>query len=60
MDSSFCKLFEADQSDFISLREFSNRVIMVTGAAGSIGSERCRQVLEYEPAALLDLLCVAE
>lgn len=31
----------------------TNRVIMVTGAAGSIGSELCRQVLEYEPAALL-------
>lgn len=33
--------------------QISNRVIMVTGAAGSIGSELCRQLLEYEPAALL-------
>ena len=31
----------------------TDRVIMVTGAAGSIGSELCRQVLEYEPAVLL-------
>jgi FlaA1/EpsC-like NDP-sugar epimerase len=33
--------------------EIAGRVIMVTGAAGSIGSELCRQLLSYGPAKLV-------
>lgn len=33
----------------------SGQTILVTGAAGSIGSELCRQLLDYEPQALIAL-----
>lgn len=33
----------------------AGKTVLVTGAAGSIGSELCRQVIEYKPAAVLAL-----
>jgi FlaA1/EpsC-like NDP-sugar epimerase len=36
-------------------KEIATRTVLVTGAAGSIGSELCRQVLEYSPARLICL-----
>ena len=42
--------------DLESVREhIRDRVVMVTGAAGSIGSELCRQIQEYKPKLLLCL-----
>jgi FlaA1/EpsC-like NDP-sugar epimerase len=35
--------------------QLAGKVVMVTGAAGSIGSELCRQVLAYSPAKLIVL-----
>ena len=36
-------------------REIFDKVVMVTGAAGSIGSEICRQVMHYNPKKLIML-----
>ena len=36
-------------------QEINDKVVLVTGAAGSIGSEICRQVIRYNPAKLIML-----
>ena len=36
-------------------REINEKVVLVTGAAGSIGSEICRQVMQYNPSKLIML-----
>src|SRR6266852_6167311 len=47
---------EPVQIDLESVRkEIAGRTLIVTGAAGSIGSEICRQILEYGPARLVCL-----
>jgi len=37
------------------IREINDKVVLVTGAAGSIGSEICRQVMHYNPKKLVML-----
>lgn len=37
----------------VDVRPVSHKVILVTGAAGSIGSELCRQLLSYDPVRLI-------
>ena len=37
------------------IREIKDKVVLVTGAAGSIGSEICRQVMHYFPSKLIML-----
>ncbi|PYY22820.1 MAG: hypothetical protein DMG62_11665 [Acidobacteria bacterium] len=42
------------QIDLNSVRHiFAGKIVLVTGAAGSIGSELCRQILECQPAKLV-------
>lgn len=36
-------------------KEFKNKTVLVTGAAGSIGSEICRQILSFKPKKLIAL-----
>lgn len=37
------------------IREVVDKTVMVTGAAGSIGSEICRQLIQYKPAKIIML-----
>ena len=47
---------DAIQIDNVNIvREVIDKTILVTGAAGSIGSEICRQLMQYHPARLIML-----
>jgi FlaA1/EpsC-like NDP-sugar epimerase len=39
----------------VDITPVSHKVVLVTGAAGSIGSELCRQILKYDPVKLIML-----
>ena len=67
---SVTKLRDIDISDLLGREEvppnpnllranITNRVVLVTGAGGSIGSELCRQIAKQEPAKLI-LLDISE
>ena len=48
----------AIELNWIGIRsKIENAVILVTGAAGSIGSELCRQIARFQPAALIGFDC---
>lgn len=47
------EIVQSEQLQF--KKEFKNKVVMVTGAAGSIGSEICRQILSFKPKKLIAL-----
>lgn len=45
---------ESIQLDNVNIiREVVDKVVMVTGAAGSIGSEICRQLIQYHPSKII-------
>lgn len=46
-------IVQSEQTPF--KKEFKNKVVLVTGAAGSIGSEICRQILSFNPKKLIAL-----
>jgi FlaA1/EpsC-like NDP-sugar epimerase len=61
-DINILELLERDEIQLDTLKikaQLTEKVILVTGAAGSIGSEIARQVIEYQPSKLI-LLDIAE